>query len=139
MQVNYGSAVDLLEPIAAQMERRGAGFIVVVSSVAGDRGRQSNYHYGAAKGALSLYTQGLRNRLFKAGVTVLTVKPGFVDTAMTWGLPGLFLVASPRRVARDITRALRRRRSVIYTPGFWRGIMFMIRSIPEPVFKRMKL
>jgi NAD(P)-dependent dehydrogenase (short-subunit alcohol dehydrogenase family) len=137
--VNFTSAVSLLSECANYLEGKGSGFIIGLSSVAGDRGRQSNYHYGAAKGGLNLFLQGLRNRLFPAGVRVLTVKPGFVDTAMTFGLPGLFLVASPRKVGERIVAALERPRDVIYVPGFWRYIMFVIRAIPESLFKRLKL
>jgi len=107
--------------------------------VAGDRGRQSNYVYGAAKGALTLYLQGLRNRLQTAGVRVVCVKPGFVDTAMTFGMPGLFLVASPEHVGERIARAVEGKTDVLYVPWFWRYIMLIIRAIPEAVFKRMKL
>ena len=138
IDVNFTSAVSLLTIIANDFESRRRGFICVFSSVAGDRGRQSNYVYGSAKSGLSAYVQGLRNRLFRHGVTVLTVKPGFVDTGMTWGLPGMFLVASPEKVARDVYRAVRRRASVIYTPFFWRFIMLIIKCMPEFVFKRMK-
>lgn len=140
IETNYVSAVSVLNLAADYLERRGAGgYVCAISSVAADRGRQSNYVYGSSKAALSTYLQGLRNRLTPAGVTVVTVKPGFVDTPMTWGLPGLFLVATPRRVAADIVRAIRRRRAEIYSPWFWRGIMAIIKMIPEPVFRRMKL
>ncbi|ABA58412.1 Short-chain dehydrogenase/reductase SDR [Nitrosococcus oceani ATCC 19707] len=137
--VNFTGAVSLLGECAAYLEGKGAGFIIGLSSVAGDRGRQSNYYYGAAKGGLSLFLQGLRNRLFPAGVRVLTIKPGFVDTAMTFGLPGLFLLASPASVGERIVAALERSRDVIYVPWFWFYIMFVIRMIPEPLFKRLKL
>jgi decaprenylphospho-beta-D-erythro-pentofuranosid-2-ulose 2-reductase len=88
---------------------------------------------------LSIYLQGLRNRLFPSDVAVLDVKPGFVDTAMTYGLPGLFLVASPAYVGERIVRAVLSRRDVIYTPWFWRYIMLIIRNVPEKVFKRLRL
>jgi decaprenylphospho-beta-D-erythro-pentofuranosid-2-ulose 2-reductase len=139
IDTNYTSAVSVLNPLADYFERRKAGFVCAVSSVAGDRGRQSNYLYGSTKAALSTYLQGLRNRLSKSGVRVVTVKPGFVDTALTYGRPGMFLVATPQRVGADVFRAVRRGRSVVYTPWFWQGIMGIIKSIPEPVFKRMKL
>ncbi len=141
LRVTLESVVTVVEPVAAAMADRGAGWIAVISSVAGDRGRQSNYIYGAAKAGLNAYCQGLRNRLFRRGVHVLTIKPGFVATAMTQGLvnPDSPLVASPDKVAGDIVRAIEKRRNVLYTPWFWRGIMRIIRSIPEPVFKRMKL
>lgn len=139
IDTNFTAAVSLLDVCAAHLEKEGGGFLAVISSVAGDRGRQSNYYYGSAKGALTLYLQGLRNRLHGSGVLVLTIKPGFVDTAMTWGLPGLFLVASPEQVGRAVVRAVQRRRDVLYVPWFWRYIMLIIRHIPERVFKRLKL
>jgi len=136
---NFIGAVSILDRIALDMEQRGSGFIVGIASVAGDRGRQSNYTYGAAKGGFALYLQGLRNRLFPAGVQVLTVKPGFVDTGMTFGMPGLFLVADPQQVGERIARGVEEGRDVLYVPGFWRLIMWIIRTIPETVFKRLKL
>lgn len=139
VETNYTSPMLLLEQFAAQFEKTSVGFICAVSSVAGDRGRQSNYIYGSSKAALNTYLEGLRVRLFKSGVHVVTVKPGFVDTAMTWGLPGLFLVAKPEKVADDMRRAVRHRRGAIYTPWFWRYIMLIIRMIPKFIFKRMKL
>jgi len=139
LDINFTAAVSLLERFADLLEDQGAGFIVGIGSVAGDRGRQSNYLYGAAKGGLAIYLEGLRNRLHPAGVHVLTVKPGFIDTKMTWGLPGMFLVASPERAARGILRALDKRRNVAYVPFFWQLIMLIIRHIPEPIFKRLKL
>ena len=139
IDVNYTSAVSVLNPIADHLSRLGRGFVCAVSSVAGDRGRGSNYLYGSTKAALSTYLQGLRNRLSRSGVRVVTVKPGFVDTALTFGRPGMFLIASPQRVGRDVFNAVRRGRSEVYTPWFWRGIMGIIKAIPEPVFKRMKL
>lgn len=136
IDVNFTSVVSILERAAAS----GVKQIAAISSVAGDRGRKSNYLYGAPKAALSVYLDGLRHRLAARGASVLTIKPGFVDTKMTWGKPGMFLVASPAKVARDIHRALSRRRSgVLYTPWFWRWIMLIIRSIPEPIFKRLNI
>ncbi len=141
LDVNFTSCVSVLEPLMARLETQGRGFIAVISSVAGDRGRQSNYLYGAAKGGLSVYLQGLRNRGAHSGVHVLTVKPGFVATAMTLGLvnPNSFLVAQPQQVARDIVRGIRRRRNVVYSRWFWRIIMLIIRTIPECIFKRLRL
>ena len=139
IDINLTAVVSLLTPLADHLERRGTGFVCVVSSVAGDRGRQSNYVYGAAKGGLSVYLQGLRNRLFHAGVRVVTVKPGFVDTRMTFGLPGTFLVAAPERVARGIVRAIEGGLDVVYLPGFWGPVMRGIRAVPERLFKRLKL
>lgn len=129
----------LLHRIAPLLAGRGAGIVVGVGSVAGDRGRVGNYVYGAAKAGFHAYLSGLRNRLARNGVHVITVKPGFVDTQMTWGLPGLFLVAPPDAVAGAILSAAAARRDVIYVPGFWRWIMLIIRAVPERVFKRMKI
>lgn len=140
VDVNFASVVELLTPLANLLEEQGRGTIAVISSVAGDRGRQSNYVYGAAKAGLSAFLQGLRNRLFRAGVAVVTIKPGFVDTPMTAHFEGKGLLwATPARAARGIRRAIDRRRSVAYVPWFWRPIMACIRAVPEGVFKRMRL
>lgn len=139
IEVNFLSVVALLTPIANYFEEKGAGKIAVISSVAGDRGRQSNYVYGSAKGATSLFLQGLRNRLAKANVQVLTVKPGFVDTPMTAHLPKGPLFAQPGAVARGIIRALDKGYDEVYLPWFWMPIMTAIKSIPETFFKRMSL
>lgn len=140
LHTNFTQAALALTFLANYLEKRGeSGGLIAISSVAGDRGRQSNYCYGAAKGALSLFLQGLRNRLASTPVHVLTVKPGFVDTPMTRGLEGLFLVAAPEKVAGDILRAYKKKKDILYTPWFWRYIMLIIRNIPERVFKRLKL
>ncbi len=123
----------------AILSRSDKGFICALSSVAGDRGRQSNYLYGSAKGGLTTYLQGLRNRLYHSGVHVITVKPGFVDTRMVFGKAKLPLVASPEAVAREIYRAVKRRKNVVYIPWFWRVIMFMVRLIPEGLFKKLRM
>ncbi len=137
--VNCLSVIALCTLLANYFEERKGGCLAIVGSVAGDRGRQSNYVYGTAKGAIHLFAQGLRNRLSKAGVRVLTIKPGFVDTPMTAALPKGILFAAPGRVAKDIVRAMERGTDVLYTPWFWRGIMLIIRSIPERIFKKLKL
>ena len=141
MDANFTSAVTLLNRFAAQFEARGSGVLVAVGSVAGDRGRQSNFLYGASKAGLAAYLEGLRHRLARTGVAVVTVKPGFVDTAMTFALlkPGSPLTASPERVARDIHRAMLKRSAVIYTPWFWRWIMLVIRSVPRFIFHKTRL
>lgn len=139
IEVNYSSAVSLLEIAAEYLCERGRGWICAVSSVAGDRGRPSNYIYGSSKGGLNVYLQGLRARVAKHGVRAVTVKPGFVDTALTYGRPGMFLVASPERVAAGALRAVRRDRAVVYTPAFWAAIMWIIRLIPDRIFKRLSL
>jgi decaprenylphospho-beta-D-erythro-pentofuranosid-2-ulose 2-reductase len=139
LRTNFLSAASLLTALANRFEAQKAGTLVVISSVAGDRGRQSNYVYGASKGALNVFLQGLRNRLARSGVAVVTVKPGFVDTPMTAHLPKNKLFASPEKVARGLLRAADKRKDEVYVPGFWALIMLIIRSIPEGVFKRMKL
>jgi short-subunit dehydrogenase len=118
--------------------RGGMPFVSVITSVAGDRGRASNYPYGASKAGLSAYLEGLRQRLRGSGVLIQDVKPGPIRTRMTAGMRGPAM-ASPETAARDIVRAIDRGRDVVYTPGYWRIIMAVIRAIPAPVFKRMKL
>ena len=141
IDVNFTSAVSILGLAAEHLAAQKRGFIAAISSVAGDRGRASNYIYGAAKSGLTTFLQGLRNRLHPLGVRVLTVKPGFVDTPMTHGMlkPNSPLVAAPERVARDIHRAILRGRDVIYTPWYWRGIMAIVCSLPEFIFKRLRV
>lgn len=139
IDVNLTSAVSLLAPVANLLEKQGSGFILGISSVAGERGRQSNYGYGAAKAGLSAYLDGLRQRLEGKGVRVYTLKPGFVDTSMTYGKPGLFLVASPEKVAGAAAAILEKPSGVYYLPFFWRWIMLVIRLIPEQIFKKLKL
>lgn len=139
VETNFTAPALLLARAANALEARGGGFLCVISSVAGDRGRQSNYVYGSAKAGLTAYVQGVRNRLHRAGVQVTLVKPGFVDTAMTYGKDGLFLVAQPESIAHGIVRAIERGRDEVYLPSFWRWIMLVIRSIPEPLFKRLRL
>ena len=140
LQTNFNGPARLLGEIANRCEARGAGSIVGVSSVAGDRGRATNYAYGAAKAGFSAWLSGLRNRLQGSGVHVMTVKPGFVRTRMTEGmdLPGV-LTASAGELAGDIRRAQAAGRDVIYRRRIWRLVMLIIRCIPEPVFKRLSL
>lgn len=139
MMINASSGIALLSAFGGRFEERECGTIAVLSSVAGDRGRQSNYVYGAAKSALSIYTQGLRNRLSGTGVCVLTVKPGFIDTPMTVGFSKGLLWVGPERVAKDILRAAGGRGGVLYTPWFWRYIMWVIKLIPERLFMKLSL
>jgi short-subunit dehydrogenase len=141
VEVNFLSAMSLLHLSACYLEKRKAGYIAAISSVAGDRGRQSNYTYGASKAALNCFLQGLRNRLWHVGVHVLTIKPGFVDTRMTHGLlnPNSPLVATPEDVAKDIDTAIQRRKNVIYSRWFWRSILTAICLIPEWAFKRLRM
>jgi short-subunit dehydrogenase len=139
-EVNAVGTMALLTVLANRMEARRAGTLAVVSSVAGDRGRASNYAYGAAKAAVSAFASGLRQRLAKANVNVLTIKPGFVDTPMTAAFANKgALWAQPGRIAAGIVDAIDRGRSVVYLPWFWRPIMLVIRLIPEPLFKRIPL
>ena len=140
LRVNFVSATAILTLFAADLERRRTGCVAAITSVAGDRGRRSNYVYGSAKGALSLFLQGLRSRLHPAGVRVITIKPGPVQTAMTDHLPNSARFADPEQVARDIVGALERRsHDVLYTPRVWRYVMTAVRQIPETIFKRLSL
>jgi short-subunit dehydrogenase len=139
LNTNAISTVSLLTHLANLFEAQRRGTIAVISSVAGDRGRQSNYIYGTSKGAVSIFLQGLRNRLYKSGVHVLTIKPGFVDTPMTASLKKDWLWATPEAIANGILKAIGKRRDVVYLPSFWRMIMLFIKIIPERIFKRMKL
>ncbi len=136
---NGTSTIALMTAIAPRLETQRRGVLAVISSVAGDRGRQSNYLYGAAKAAVSTFASGLRQRLAKVGVNVLTIKPGFVDTPMTRDFRKGALWATPDAVASGIVHAADRGRSVVYLPWFWWPIMLIIRAIPEFVFKRLKL
>lgn len=140
LEVNLVGVVSVANILVDYLKKRGKGSIIAISSVAGDRGRQSNYVYGAAKGGLSIYLQGLRNRLSNTGVKVITVKAGFVDTPMTYGmdLPKI-LLSNPDKIASDIYSAFQRDKNIIYTPWFWRPIMLIIKLIPEKIFKKLKL
>jgi short-subunit dehydrogenase len=138
LQVDFVSAAAILTLLAADLECRRAGCLAAITSVAGDRGRRSNYVYGSAKGGLSLFLQGLRSRLHPAGVRVITIKPGPVRTPMTDHMPHAARFADPEKVARDIVRALERRSpDVLYTPRIWRYVMTAVQHIPEAIFKRL--
>ncbi len=139
IEVNLSSAVSLLAPLSNLLAEQGKGFILGLSSVAGDRGKQSNYAYCAAKAGLSVYLDGLRNRLESRGVRVYTLKLGFVDTAMTYGMKGLPMLASPQQIGRQAVRLLDSPSGTYYLPWFWRWLMLLIRMIPERIFKRMRL
>lgn len=139
MNTNGLSVIALLTLIGNRFEQRKKGVIAVISSVAGDRGRQSNYVYGSAKALVTVFTAGLRQRLQKSGVTVLTIKPGFVDTPMTADFKKGPLWASAEKVAADIVRACNKNSDIVYTPFFWRYIMLVIKIIPEAIFKRISL
>jgi NAD(P)-dependent dehydrogenase (short-subunit alcohol dehydrogenase family) len=139
IDINYTGAASISEAIAERMEGRERGALIGITSVAGDRGRQSNYFYGSAKGAFTLYLQGLRNRLAKAGVHVMTVRLGFVDTRMTFGMKTGIPIASPEAISLAIREHQARCANDVYLPKFWRGIMGIIKTIPEGVFKRLSL
>ena len=139
LNTNAISTVSLLTHLAKKLERQKSGTIAVITSVAGERGRQSNYVYGAAKGMVSVFLQGLRNRLHSSGVSVLDIKPGFVDTPMTARFKKGVLWAKPETIAVGIIKALDRKKSVTYLPWFWKYIMLIIKSIPESIFKRLDL
>lgn len=137
------NAMSYLQPatlIAERMAQAGAGSVVLISSPAGDRGRQSNYFYGASKAAVTVFAAGLRNYLTKKHVQVLTVKPGFVDTPMTAGMDKSGpLWATPEQVAACIENGIQKKKDAIYAPWFWQYIMLIIRHIPEFIFKRLSL
>ena len=135
LHTNALSVIALLTLVATRFEAQRSGTIAVISSDAGDRGRQSNYVYGTAKAAVSTFLSGLRQRLHKSSVHVVTIKPGFVDTPMTREFPKGLLWAQPERVARDIVTAMEKGKDVVYTPGFWRVIIWIIKSLPEKIFK----
>ena len=137
INVNGLSVIALLTTLANEMIVQGSGTIAVVSSVAGDRGRQSNYVYGAAKALLSTFLSGLRARLYKKNINVLTIKPGFVDTPMTAHLQKSILFVSSDKVAIDIVNGIKKKKDVLYTPTFWRFIMLIIKLIPERIFKKL--
>jgi decaprenylphospho-beta-D-erythro-pentofuranosid-2-ulose 2-reductase len=140
IETNYNGAVSILSLIANAMESRKSGCIIGVSSVAGERGRMSNYFYGSAKAGFTAFLSGLRNRLYHSHVQVLTVKPGFVNTRMTEGLPlPKALTASPEQVAIAMMKGVKKKRNIVYSLGIWQLIMFIIRMIPEGIFKKLKL
>ncbi len=139
LMTNALSYMALCTLLANRMETQGHGVLAVISSVAGDRGRQSNYVYGSAKAAVTTFASGLRQRLYRKGVRVVTIKPGFVDTPMTAAFKKGALWASPRSVAASIAGAMERGTPVVYTPWFWRPIMWIIRAVPEVIFRRLKI
>ena len=139
LHTNFVSTVSLLTWLGNYFRAQSAGMLAVISSVAGDRGRKSNYVYGASKGALNVFLEGLRNRIDRDGVQVLTIKPGFVATPMTAHVAHNALFASPDQIARGILKAVDRRRDVAYLPWFWYWIMLLVRAIPNRFFKKMNL
>jgi short-subunit dehydrogenase len=139
IKTNALSAIALLTHLANRFESQGSGTIAVISSVAGDRGRASNYVYGSAKAMVTAFTSGLRQRLYKSGVSVVTIKPGFVDTPMTEEFKKGLLWAKPEKVSKGIVVACDKKNDEAYVPGFWWGIMLAIRVIPEVIFRKVKL
>lgn len=139
LRTNFLSAVSLITWLANYFEHTRQGTLAVISSVAGDRGRRSNYVYGASKGALSIFLDGVRSRLDPAGVQVLTIKPGFVATPMTEHLAQGPLFAKPAQVAQGIVKAIEKRRDVVYLPAFWAPILLVLRLIPRPIFKKLNV
>lgn len=140
IDINYAKLIPVLNFFAAKMERQRSGTMIVLSSVAGERGRQSNFIYGSAKAGLTAYLSGLRNYMFSRKVHVLTVKPGFMDTKMTEGLPlNPKLTASPTEAAEEIYKAYKNKKNTVYVLPVWRIIMLIINNIPEFVFKKLKL
>jgi short-subunit dehydrogenase len=140
IHTNYTGAVSILNVVSRYYEQQKEGVIVGISSVAGERGRQSNYIYGSAKAGFTAYLSGLRNRMFREGVHVLSVQPGFVYTRMTENLklPAL-LTAKPEDVGAAVYSAVEKKKNIIYVKWFWRWIMLIITSIPEFIFKKLKL
>ena len=140
IDINYAKLVPVLTFFAKKMERQRAGTMIVLSSVAGERGRQSNFIYGSAKAGLTAYLSGLRNYMFERKVHVLTIKPGFMDTKMTEGLPlNPKLTATPKQAAEAIYKAYKSGKNVAYILPIWRIIMLIIKNIPEFIFKKLKL
>lgn len=138
-QLNSTSIISLLSSISEKMKIQGKGTIAAITSVAGDRGKASNYYYGAAKASVSIFMQGLRQDFYRHGVHVVDVKPGFVDTPMTVNFDKGMLWAKPQSIAKGIDTAIRRKKNVVYLPFFWHWVMCVIRLIPESIFKRIKL
>jgi decaprenylphospho-beta-D-erythro-pentofuranosid-2-ulose 2-reductase len=136
---NFMAPVSMITWLANYFESTHQGTLAVISSVAGDRGRKSNYVYGASKGALNVFLDGVRNRIDRSGVQVLTIKPGFVATPMTAHLPQNALFAHPSAVARGIFKAIQTRKDVVYVPAFWALIMLIIRAVPGRMFKKLNL
>ena len=136
LSTNFTSTVSFLIPLANQLEAQGRGRIAVLTSVAGERGRPRNYTYGAAKSATSTYLEGVRSRLYDAGVTVHDIRLGPVDTPMTADHPKTALFGDAQQVGQAIVRAVERGRRITYLPWFWRPIMAVVRHLPEPLFQR---
>jgi decaprenylphospho-beta-D-erythro-pentofuranosid-2-ulose 2-reductase len=139
LETNFIAPVSLITWLANYFEASHQGTLAVISSVAGDRGRKSNYVYGASKGALNIFVDGVRNRIDRSGVNVLTIKPGFVATPMTAHLPQNALFATPSKVAGGIFNAVKKRKDVVYVPAFWAVIMIILRMVPRRIFKKLNV
>ena len=139
MQINFLSIASFLHIVSNYFEAKKSGHICVITSVAGDRARKSNYTYGVSKGSLSLYLQGLRNRLYKSNVNVTDIKLGFVESPMTENLTQRSLISSPHFAAHQIVKAINTKKDIVYVPFFWRYIMLIIKGIPETIFKKLNL
>lgn len=137
--INCNSIISLCTVASKYFEEKGKGTIAVISSVAGERGRQSNFIYGAAKSGVSAYLQGLRNRLFEKGIKVITIKPGMVDTPMTADMKKGLLFANPTSVGKQIYKGILAGKDIMFVPTYWKLIMGVIKSIPESIFKKLKL
>ena len=139
IQNNFTSYISVISSILPYYDKLNQGSISVITSVAGERGRQSNYTYGTAKGALSIYLEGLRHRLAGKNINILDIKPGFIDTPMTANFKKGLLWVKPEKVANDIHLAIAKSRREIYTPFFWRYIMLVIKNIPFFIFKKIRI
>lgn len=137
--INCTSIISLCTLASTYFEKKCKGTIAVISSVAGERGRQSNFIYGSAKSGVSAYLQGLRNRLYPIGIKVITIKPGMVDTPMTAKMKKGLLFANPTTVGKQIYKGINIGRDIMFVPGYWKYIMYVIKSIPESIFKKLKL
>lgn len=139
LKVNFTSPASLLTHLAVHYQEQKSGTIAVITSVAADRGRKTLYTYCSAKAGLSAFTDGLRGRLVSSKVQVLNIKPGVVDTPMTAHLKKGLLASTPTKVAEDIAKAIRKKKDILYTPGRWWWIMFIIRHFPEKIFKKLSI
>ena len=139
VNVNYLGAMSIISHFIPWLEAQKSGHIAVIGSVSGDRGRRRNYLYASTKAGLHVYLQGLQVRLFEKGINITIIKPGYIDTAMTYGAPGVFLPASPEKCARACFKGIKNRRSTFYYPWFWRWIMGSVKLLPSFIFKRLPI
>ena len=139
IKINALSTISICTEVSKQLKKQKTGTLAVITSVAGERGRQPNFIYGAAKSMVSTYLQGLRGKLLPFGIHVVDIKPGLVDSPMTAGLKKGALWSTPKSVATKIVKGIDRKEHTIYAPSYWRLIMFTVRSIPEFIFKKIKI